>query len=760
MAQKVQALDLGSWSVKRVEAKVPLVGFGVAAAVEEAVPSATEPKTRRADQWKAVRELVAGKRLVGAQVTVTMPAERILNRVVELPFSDRGKIGQVLGFELENHVPYSADDVVYDYIVQEKGRQGSKLFVSVAPKKEMEEMKENFVSMGMDPRIVGHQAMANARLYELLTEPAAGTVAFIDMGHRKTLVSLAGPGGFLGARVILHGGYDLTRALAEQFSLTIADAEKEKHSAHLYPAGQGTAVGLVQETADCLKENLKPLVRDLHQAFKALGAPDEVYVFGGGAKLQGIDTLLAEALGVPTAVLFPSMLKVSFGKQTESLQYVSGIAQAYNSQRGADYQRINLRQGKFAYEGDFKFMRGRLIYLATAVVVLLGLLAAPQWMKYRSFEAQEELLRTQLSELSSTLLGEELEDWEEILAALEEMPPSEVWTVFPDLTAHEVFWEVMDIVGKIEGVPTGEAAMPDVATLPGVDSALGNAALPVSPVHHLEMNQIRIEGTSRTSAGEGMVEFTGNASSVATMEMFLSTVGKHPCFHNVQRTKQEMLKATPGKEGWWRFTVEFTISCPKKSVEELKKEKATEEGAKKEGEAGKEGAAGSEEQVPGGPGPVAPGKPGAMRAPGGAGAGDRGPGADGGGSGGLAAEGPTAAGLPEGATEAAGRAREGAADSAREAAAARARERQREARDAMGPVVERKPPGHEQPGTGALRELGEEIPGLAPGLPVRGLANPALRGGTAGQRTIRDALPAKLPQGPSHRLTPGAMGGE
>ena len=72
------------------------------------------------------------------------------------------------------------------------------------------------------------------------------------------------------------------------------------------------------------------------------------------------------------------------------------------------------------------------------------------------------------------------------------------------------------------------------------------------------------------------MEFTGNASSVATMDLYLSMVGKHPCFNNVQRTKQEVLKATAGKEGWWRFTVEFNVSCPRKAAEEMAKEKEAE----------------------------------------------------------------------------------------------------------------------------------------------------------------------------------------
>lgn len=640
MAQKVQVLDIGSYSAKSVVAKVPFVGFQVTSAKAEKYHSALEPKTRRSEQTRAARDLLPGKRLTGDAVTVVMQADRIMNRTVELPFTDRGKIDQVLGFELENHVPYTADEIVYDYVVREKSKEGAKLFVSVAPRKDIEEYAELFGGANIDPRVMGHQALANARLKDLLGDTEDETVAFVDIGHRKTVITIVDPSGLLGCRTVVFGGWDLTRALAEQFSLDPSEAEREKHGAHLYPAGEGLAVGRLQEVADCLTQTLRPLARDMRQAFKALGDADRVFIFGGSAKLNGLDSFLRTALGKSVEQLFPSMLKLTIDQSIDKLEYVSAVAQGYYSQKGGDSQRVSFRQGEFAYEGDFRFVRGRLVYLALMAVFIFSVLAAPQVMKYRSFVQQAELLQVQLAELSSTILGEELEDWQEILDQLEEMPPAEVWTVFPDLTAHDVFWEVADIVARIEGQPTGEKVAPEVPEeavvegavdgqpgagvppspdspgspppdsppSPGVDGLVGETGAPVEVgeaidiVHRLEFNQVKIDGASRTALGEGAVEFTGNASSVATMELFLSMLGQHPCFHNVQRTKQEMLKATAGKEGWWRFTVDFNVSCPKKAAEELKKERegegavpGTEEGV--EGKEGKVDPAGGEEKA-------------------------------------------------------------------------------------------------------------------------------------------------------------------
>ncbi len=616
MAQKAQVLDVGSYSAKSVASRIPLVGYAVAGGTEKVCASALEPRTRRAEQAKLLKELLPGKRVTGDSVTVIMPVERALNRFLDMPFTDRSKIDSVLAFELENHVPLSADEFIHDYVILEKRKDGAKLFVSLLPLKEVEELQEAFVHLNIDPRVVIHQAVANARLAELLAEPPAKRAAFIDVGHRKTVVTLVENGRFAGCRVLLHGGYDLTRTLSESLSVTMEEAEQAKLQAHLFPAGEGLAVGRVQEVADTLREGLGPLVRDLHQTLRTQGGVDEIYLFGGGARLGGIDLFLKEALQLPVTLLHPSLLKVGGGFAEDGLQYVSGLAAGFASHKGSDAQRVNFRQGHFAYEGDFRFVRGRLVYLGLLLVFMLAAFGAPQVLRYRSVLDQEEQLTAELSRLSGKILGEELEDWDEVLGRLEDMPSAEVWTVFPDLTAHEVYWEVADIVTRIDGQPTGEMVAPpapeEAAPAEGAEGDLpppspgpespapldGSApppegapaepaapAEPVEAVHHLDMNQIRVDGASRTTVGDGAVEYTGNASSVATMELFLTMLGKHACFHNVQRTKQEMLKATAGKEGWWRFTVEFTVSCPRKAVEELAKEK---EAAEEKAAAGKE----------------------------------------------------------------------------------------------------------------------------------------------------------------------------
>lgn len=617
MAQKLIVLDLGSYSCKSLVARFPVTGIGLGEAKEGVCPSALEAKTRRADQLRIAKEQLPGKRLTADSVTYAFPAEKVLNRSMELPFTDRRKIDQVLGFELENHVPMGADELAFDYVILEKKKSSARLFAGVVPTKDMEELKETFGTLNIDPRFALHQGVALASLAEMMGLKGAQRVAFVDIGHRKTVVTLAKGVQFAGCRTIMTGGYDLTKALADEMGIEPVEAEKEKHQAHLFPAGEATAVGRVQQVADCLQAQLVSLARDLHQTFRSLGEVDRIYLFGGGARLTGVDQFLSSKLGRPVELLYPSHLRAAVPEALDALQYTGGLAVAYAAVRTGAQKVVNFRQGEYAYVGDLRFLRGRMVYLSMMLPSVLALMLVPLFIQHAELVDQEALLAEELAAVSERVLGEPLSDPAETLARLEEVPSSDVWTVFPDMTAPEIYWAVADIIAQIDGKPTGEpppsvdpsavdpagaapvdpaakgdnptaipsfpdpaatgggagvGLLPSLGAIPGAEGAEGAVPElpkepPQAPVHRLEMNVLNIAAPSLTAVGPGTLTFEGDASSVATMELFITKLGQHRCFKSIQRTQQSVLEASEGKKGWSRFRLEITVTCPSRSSE-------------------------------------------------------------------------------------------------------------------------------------------------------------------------------------------------
>ena len=603
MAQKLKAVDLGSWSLKVVTLNRTFVGTGVAGVEEWPLASRGDGKGRDRETWKLLREVFGERRLAGEAVTVGYPGERVLNRNIEVPFTDRSKVDQILPIEMEQHVPYPADEIVGDYVMRkaEKGRDGADLFVSVVPRVAMEEMMGELDAAKLDPRVVGHPLMAMAKLESILR--AGGSLEpmlLVDLGHTKTLAVLVLNGTILGVRSILRGGLALTRRIARGLGVDVEEAERIKHAAHLFPAGQGEeGEGRTHEVAAWLREELVPVVRELKTLLHSV-APDtavHVHVFGGGARLGGLPEFLSAEMGQQAEILEASQLKMAIPSDLDDPGSVPALALALDSVRGGDADRINFRRLAFPYVGDFRNLRGRLVYLGIMLFLMIVAFITPSFLKFQAMSEMNQTLEAEILGLSEEILGESLEDYDEVMSAFEGVPGASSWIVYPDMTALEAFYEMEAVIATIDGLQVEgveeEPLLPEAGTepeltpeelvlrelegeIPSPDEEL--APEPAVPrIHGLKMNRVVVDMTNETKGISGVVDFSGDCSSVATLELFETAVEKHPCFHHVVRSDQQVLMSDAERKGWQRFSLNFNIACPKETDRKKADEASPEE---------------------------------------------------------------------------------------------------------------------------------------------------------------------------------------
>jgi len=591
MAQKLKALDLGSWSLKVATLNRTLVGTGVGGVEERPMASRADGKGRDREAWKLLREIFGEKKLAGEAVTVGFPGERVLNRRLEVPFTDRSKVDQILPFELEQHVPYPAEEIVGDYVMRKagKGRAGADLFVSVVRRTDMESLLDELESAKLDPRVVGHPVRAMAKLEGVLRGGGSlEPMLLVDLGHTKTLAVLVLNGAVLGVRSILRGGSALTRRVAKGLGVDMEEAERIKHAAHLYPAGQGEeGEGRTHEVAAWLREELVPIVRDLRVLLRS-AAPDAtvpVHIFGGGARLRGVSEFLTAELGLRTEVLEASQLKMAIPPDLDDPGVVPALTLALDSVRGGDGDRINFRRLAFPYVGDFRNLRGRLVYLGIMAFLMVVAFITPSFLKYQAMSGMNETLKGEILDLSEEILGESMEDYDEVLDAFEGVPGAASWIVYPDMTGLEAFYEVQAVTASIDGQPIEGAEDEPVfhaeaSAAPEEELSAEELALrelegellspdevpppePAAPrAHGLKMNHIEVDMTNETKGISGVVVFDGDCSSVATLELFETAVEKHPCFHNVVRSDQQVIESNAERKGWQRFSLNFNVACP------------------------------------------------------------------------------------------------------------------------------------------------------------------------------------------------------
>lgn len=256
----------------------------------------------------ALNELVTKLKIKGQKVWCSIPGHPVFSRFVKLPPVKGDKLAQIVEFEARQNVPWQLDEVSWDYEIVEKSDLGEIEVVLAAMKSEpLNEMHQELVAsgvkvVGMD---VGPLALYNAFRYSYpdMDEPAL----IVDMGARSTnLVFIDGERFF--TRNLLVGGAAVTNAIAKEFGVPFAEAERQKQSQGFVALG-GAVEDHPDEGVNAMSKVMRNSMTRLHaeimrtitfyRSQQGGSAPKRVFLAGGGSAAGYIAEFFTEKLKLP-----------------------------------------------------------------------------------------------------------------------------------------------------------------------------------------------------------------------------------------------------------------------------------------------------------------------------------------------------------------------------------------------------------------------------------------------------------------------------
>lgn len=256
----------------------------------------------------ALSELVGKLRIKGQKTWCAVPGHPMFSRFVKLPPVQGDKLAQIVEFEARQNVPWQLDEVSWDYEVVSKSDVGEVEVVLAAMKCEpLNEMHEEVVSCGI--KVVGVDvgplSLYNAFRYSYpdVDEPAL----VVDLGARSTnLVFVDGERFF--TRNLLVGGAAVTNAIAKEFSIPFAEAERQKRSQGFVALG-GAVEDHPDEGVNAMSKVMRNSMTRLHaeimrtitfyRSQQGGSAPKRVFLAGGGSAAGYIAEFFAEKLKLP-----------------------------------------------------------------------------------------------------------------------------------------------------------------------------------------------------------------------------------------------------------------------------------------------------------------------------------------------------------------------------------------------------------------------------------------------------------------------------
>lgn len=398
---KSVGIDIGSNSIKVVEIQTSSKGYSITQSFEHVlgVNQAHDPELEIIEY---LRGLIANYDEDSTRFNVGIKEDRVVTRFKEFPFADRLKIAKSLPFEMEEELPFSSENAIFDGRIIRQVGTSAEVLACATPKTAIRLMLQRSADSGFEPYVVSGEALAYSNILELWQSPPVIVPAappaldetqrperilkiLLHIGHSQTIVCAFEGTSMISARTIMWGGRQVADAIAKKYSLPFAEAKKEMElKAFILTTQQANSQNYdVKIFSDTIAKSIRELVRDLQLSILEIKAEfnatiTNIDMTGGVSNIQGLGPFLTQNLELPcnklqVLDLFPNVMI----EKTDVTQmiYPVAIGLAIEGLRKPRNPALNFMRLEFQKQNHyFKNLWarwGKTIQVSAALIVIL-----------------------------------------------------------------------------------------------------------------------------------------------------------------------------------------------------------------------------------------------------------------------------------------------------------------------------------------------------------------------------------------------------
>lgn len=316
--EAILGIDIGSASIKVVlieksEEKVVLKNYaelslGPGAGVASGQATNLVPE-KIAEQ---LRELLTEAKISPAQTFIAIPFSASLLSIIELPDVGEGELQSMIPIEARRYIPVPLNEVSLDWSILPKGSgvQNSKAILTANgtevqhPAGTVEviiaainnDVIHRYELIKQNAQISGGPSHFEIEIFSTIRALVGhdrSPILVVDIGAGSTKLALVDQGVVHASHVISSGGQDITLGLVRSRSITFAEAEELKCRVGVAGDNEGRDVLAV---AGLLLANIMNEMVHFVAGYeqKHLTKVTKIILVGGGAKLLGLDKIIAQ----------------------------------------------------------------------------------------------------------------------------------------------------------------------------------------------------------------------------------------------------------------------------------------------------------------------------------------------------------------------------------------------------------------------------------------------------------------------------------
>ena len=252
----------------------------------------------------ARREKFAGPATIG------LPGHHILGKFIKTPAVEESKRAKIVQFEAQQNIPYSLDEVVWDYqVVAEQGLD-LELMLAAAKKDIVHGACDALSGAGLSVVGVLPSSVAVMRCFRYNYPESTGSLMIADIGARSTNLIFADGERFF-VRTIPLAGNTITQAIAEELKHDFTHCETIKvqvlNGESELPAASPARAAVANAVSSFVSKLHLEITRSIVNYRRQNNAeqPAALYVSGGGSVLADLPAQLQERLKLPVERLDP-----------------------------------------------------------------------------------------------------------------------------------------------------------------------------------------------------------------------------------------------------------------------------------------------------------------------------------------------------------------------------------------------------------------------------------------------------------------------
>jgi type IV pilus assembly protein PilM len=309
-AQPVAGLDIGSSSVKFVEAERRRSGWVVKRYANVPLPEDTivdGEVVNHAALVEAIKTAVKESGSRAKQITASIAGSSVIIKHIAIPITKPAEVEDQVYWEAEQYIPFSISEISLDYeVVRENNGEGKMDILLVAAKKDFIEKRLAAVrETGLEPAVLEVDAFALANVYwENYDMAPESSVVLVDVGASLTKINIIDAKTTLFTRDVGVGGRNLTQEIQNKMGISFQEAEVLKVDSSI----SGQIPDELAPVFNTITEGVAMEVRrslDFYAASPHQLPVTGVFLSGGSSRIPGLVNVLSEMLGLPVDFLNP-----------------------------------------------------------------------------------------------------------------------------------------------------------------------------------------------------------------------------------------------------------------------------------------------------------------------------------------------------------------------------------------------------------------------------------------------------------------------